>query len=106
MIDFLWYFRKYPTKANIDLRKAEEVEKIQRGEIIKQTQNITKRKKKKVLRLHNRKRTTQKRSIQIFSDTLQQKKIYRGLQEFSGTCKHLIIIYLILKVSFLYRQTF
>ncbi|XP_076179146.1 FMR1-interacting protein NUFIP1 isoform X2 [Ptiloglossa arizonensis] len=77
--------KKYPTKANIDLRKAEEVEKIQRGEIIKQTQNITKRKKKKVLRLHNRKRTTQKRSIQIFSDTLQQKKIYRGLQEFSGT---------------------
>ncbi|XP_053995760.1 FMR1-interacting protein NUFIP1-like isoform X1 [Hylaeus anthracinus] len=77
--------KRYPTKANIDLRKAETMEKEQRGEIIKQKQDITKRKKKKALRSHNRKRTTQNQSTQIFSESIQQVETYRGLHEFSGT---------------------
>ncbi|XP_076621116.1 FMR1-interacting protein NUFIP1 [Colletes latitarsis] len=76
--------KRYPTKANIDIRKAEAVEKIQRGEIIKQKQDVMKRRKKKMLR-HNRKRTTQNRPTQIFCNNIKQKKAYRGVHEFFGT---------------------
>ncbi|CAK9809854.1 FMR1-interacting protein NUFIP1 [Anthophora quadrimaculata] len=77
--------KKYPTKANIELRKAEEQEKVQRGEIIKQKQDVTKRRKKKLLRSHNRKRTARKQSTKVSCDIVEKKQTYRGLHQFSGT---------------------
>lgn len=64
------------------------MEKTQRGEIIRQKQDINKQhKRKKLLRSRNRKRTVQNQPIEI-SNTIQQKETYRGLPEFCGTCKH------------------
>ncbi|XP_015432004.1 PREDICTED: nuclear fragile X mental retardation-interacting protein 1-like isoform X2 [Dufourea novaeangliae] len=77
--------KRYPTKANVELRKAEEIEKVKRGEIIKQKQDVTKRKRNKVLRSKNRKRIVPKRSTQVYSDNVQVQTLYRGLNEFSGT---------------------
>ena len=65
--------KRYPTKVNIELRNAEKLEKTQRGEIIKQKQDITKQhKRKKLLRSRNRKRTVQKQPTEI-NNTIQQK---------------------------------
>lgn len=66
------------------------MEKVQRGEVIKRQQNVTKKRKKKLLRSHNRKRATRKQPVQ--TDTIQQKEEYRGLREFPGTCEDLIVI--------------
>ncbi|XP_076249508.1 FMR1-interacting protein NUFIP1 [Calliopsis andreniformis] len=75
--------KRYPTKTNIELRKAEEMEKVQRGEVIKQHQDITKRRRKKPLKSHNRKPPTNRQPIE--NNTLEKRKVYRGLQEFPGT---------------------
>ncbi|KOC66167.1 Nuclear fragile X mental retardation-interacting protein 1 [Habropoda laboriosa] len=77
--------KRYPTKANIELRKAEELEKVQRGEIIKQKQHVIKRKKKKLLRSYKRKRIVHKQSTEISCDIIEKTQTYRGLHEFSGT---------------------
>ncbi|XP_076302471.1 FMR1-interacting protein NUFIP1 [Lasioglossum baleicum] len=77
--------KRYPTKANVELRKAEEMEKSQRGEIIKEKVDVTKRKKQKSSRFQNRKRTMPKPSTQIHCDVVQEQKLYRGLKEFPGT---------------------
>ncbi|KAK1121844.1 hypothetical protein K0M31_010154 [Melipona bicolor] len=76
--------RKYPTKNNIELRKAEEMEKIQRGEIIKK-QETTKQKRKKKTRSNNRKRTTKSKTVKISNNFVEQSEKYRGLDKFSGT---------------------
>ncbi|XP_012146701.1 FMR1-interacting protein NUFIP1 [Megachile rotundata] len=77
--------KRYPTKVNVELRKAEELEKVQRGEVIKESQEITKKdnKKKKMARSRKRKRTIQKQSSE--NHNIQQREIYRGLPEFCGT---------------------
>ncbi|XP_033329082.1 FMR1-interacting protein NUFIP1 isoform X2 [Megalopta genalis] len=77
--------KKYPTKANIELRKAEEIEKVQRGEIIKQKANFTQQKKQKSLRFQNRKRKMPRTTTQMWCDNVQEEKLYRGLKEFPGT---------------------
>ncbi|XP_017881624.1 nuclear fragile X mental retardation-interacting protein 1-like [Ceratina calcarata] len=74
--------KRYPTKANVELRKAEETEKIQRGEIIKQTQDVPKKMRK--MRSHNRRKTIS-RNIKESSAIVEQKETYRGLQAFPGT---------------------
>ncbi|XP_031365409.1 putative uncharacterized protein DDB_G0274405 isoform X1 [Apis dorsata] len=77
--------KRYPTKINVELRKAEEIEKLQRGEIIKQKQEITKRKRHKFLRSYNRKRIIKKEPIIISNNIEEQKETYRGLHRFFGT---------------------
>ncbi|KAF3424778.1 LOW QUALITY PROTEIN: hypothetical protein E2986_01052 [Frieseomelitta varia] len=69
--------RKYPTKNNIELRKAEEMEKIQRGEIIKK-QETTKQRRKKFIRSNNRKRTTKREIIKISNNFIEQSEKYRA----------------------------
>ena len=73
------------------MRKAEEMEKIQRGEIIKK-QETTKRRRKKFIRSNNRKRTTKREIVKISNNFIEQSEKYRGLYKFSGTCEHLINI--------------
>ncbi|XP_076767157.1 FMR1-interacting protein NUFIP1 [Xylocopa sonorina] len=77
--------KRYPTKANVEQRKAEEMEKIQRGEIIKQKQEGTKRRRKKVSHTIDYKKKIQNQSAKIVSNCTEQKGTYRGLHEFSGT---------------------
>ncbi|XP_033351210.1 nuclear fragile X mental retardation-interacting protein 1-like [Bombus vosnesenskii] len=77
--------RRYPTKANVELRKAEEMEKVQRGEIIKQKQEVTKRKRKNFVRSNNQKTAIKKEPIKISNNFVELKEKYRGVYQFSGT---------------------
>ncbi|XP_031840145.1 FMR1-interacting protein NUFIP1 [Nomia melanderi] len=78
--------KRYPTKANVELRKAEEMEKIERGEVIKRKVDVAKGRRNKSSRFQNRKRMTSKPPIQKVSDNVQEQQLlYRGLKEFPGT---------------------
>lgn len=68
------------------------MEKIQRGEIIKQ--ETTKRRRKKCIRSNNRKRTAKRETVKISNNLIEQSEKYRGLYKFSGTCEHLINIFI------------
>lgn len=78
--------KKYPTKANIELHKAKELEKIQRGEVIKEQKRDVRKQRRKKSNAHGRKRVLQKRSDHKLVDVTQEaKEAYRGLLAFSGT---------------------
>ncbi|OAD62365.1 Nuclear fragile X mental retardation-interacting protein 1 [Eufriesea mexicana] len=77
--------KRYPTKTNIELRKAEEMEKVQRGEVIKQKQDVTKRRKKKFVNSYNRKRMVKNQPIKMSNNIAEEKETYRGLYQFCGT---------------------
>lgn len=72
--------------------------------MIKQHQDVTKRRKKKFSRSHNRKRTIRKEIMG--NNTLQQKEVYRGLHKFPGTRKHRYDILPVFKIFIIRRQIF
>lgn len=83
--------RRYPTKANIELHKAEELEKSERGEIIKQYSS-TQTKTKRSTKICEKKRVSRKRHRrEINSNSLRTDTIYRGLHPFPGTGKRYIV---------------
>ncbi|KYQ60321.1 Nuclear fragile X mental retardation-interacting protein 1, partial [Trachymyrmex zeteki] len=76
--------KRYPTEDNIKLRKAEELEKVQRGEVIKQNYNI-RSKTNKTTNIREKKRKPRKRHIrEINSNCIRTEKTYRGLRPFAG----------------------
>ncbi|GAB1865084.1 Nuclear fragile X mental retardation-interacting protein 1 [Camponotus japonicus] len=76
--------KRYPTEANINLRKAEELEKIERGEIIQQNSNVQTRMKKTV-NVRQKKRRPRKRYTCENSNYVHKDELYRGLHPFPGT---------------------
>lgn len=78
--------RKYPTEANIKLREAEELEKLQRGEIIKQTSNVC-TKTKKIVNTRGKKRKPRKRHAREIDNSVHAEETYRGLHPFPGLSK-------------------
>lgn len=83
---FLIQNRRYPTEANINLRKAEELEKLERGEIIQQNSNVQTRTKKTV-NVRQKKRRPRKRYTLENSNYVHKDELYRGLRPFPGTSK-------------------
>ncbi|XP_036149660.1 nuclear fragile X mental retardation-interacting protein 1 isoform X2 [Monomorium pharaonis] len=76
--------KKYPTENNIKLRKAEELEKLQRGEVIKQNSNAGMR-TKKTINIREKKRRPRKRRVrEINNSATHTDEIYRGLHPFAG----------------------
>ncbi|EGI63112.1 Nuclear fragile X mental retardation-interacting protein 1 [Acromyrmex echinatior] len=76
--------KKYPTEDNIKLRKAEELEKVQRGEIIKQNYNI-RSKTNKTTNVREKKRKPRKRHTrETNSNCIRIEETYRGLRPFAG----------------------
>ncbi|KAG5345150.1 NUFP1 protein, partial [Acromyrmex charruanus] len=76
--------KKYPTEDNIKLRKAEELEKVQRGEIIKQNYNI-RSKTNKTMNVREKKRKPRKRHTrETNSNCIRTEETYRGLRPFAG----------------------
>ncbi|XP_018339191.1 PREDICTED: nuclear fragile X mental retardation-interacting protein 1-like, partial [Trachymyrmex septentrionalis] len=76
--------KKYPTEDNIKLRKAEELEKVQRGEVIKQNYNI-RSKTNKMTNVREKKRRPRKRYIrETNSNCIRTEETYRGLRPFAG----------------------
>ncbi|KAL6425944.1 hypothetical protein ACFW04_008921 [Cataglyphis niger] len=76
--------KRYPTEANINLRKAEELEKLQRGEIIKQNSNVHIRTNKTV-NVRQKKRRPRKRYGCENNNYVHIDELYRGLRPFPGT---------------------
>ncbi|XP_070165961.1 LOW QUALITY PROTEIN: uncharacterized protein [Polyergus mexicanus] len=77
--------KRYPTEANINLRKAEELEKFQRGEIIKQNSNMQIR-TNKTANVRQKKRRPRKRyACENNNNYVHTDKLYRGLRPFPGT---------------------
>ncbi|XP_072747432.1 FMR1-interacting protein NUFIP1 isoform X2 [Anoplolepis gracilipes] len=76
--------KKYPTEANINLRKAEELEKLQRGEVIKQNSYVQTRTKKTV-NVRQKKRRVRKRYPYGNNNCADTDELYRGLRPFPGT---------------------
>ncbi|XP_050457229.1 FMR1-interacting protein NUFIP1 isoform X1 [Cataglyphis hispanica] len=76
--------KRYPTEANINLRKAEELEKLQRGEIIKQNSNVHTRTNKTV-NVRQKKRRPRKRYGCENNNYVHTDELYRGLHPFPGT---------------------
>ncbi|XP_029664598.1 nuclear fragile X mental retardation-interacting protein 1 [Formica exsecta] len=76
--------KRYPTEANINLRKAEELEKLQRGEIIKQNFNIQTR-TNRTANVRQKKRRPRKRyAYENNNNYVHTDKLYRGLRPFPG----------------------
>lgn len=70
------------------------MEKVQRGEIIKQKQEVTKRKRKNFVRSNNQKTAIKKEPIKISNNFVELKEKYRGVYQFCGTCEHSIIVFM------------
>lgn len=69
------------------MREAEELEKLQRGEIIKQSSNVqAKRTPRKNVREKKRKPRKQ-RAREVANDYVPTDEVYRGLRPFRGTSK-------------------
>lgn len=69
------------------MREAEELEKLQRGEIIKQSSNVqAKRTPRKNVREKKRKPRKQ-RAREVANDYAPTDEVYRGLRPFRGTSK-------------------
>lgn len=77
--------KRYPTKANIDLRKAEELEKLQRGEIIKRNSNVQTRTRKMENTRQKKRRPRKRYTYENNDNNIQTEKLYRGLRPFPGT---------------------
>ncbi|XP_067212769.1 FMR1-interacting protein NUFIP1 isoform X2 [Linepithema humile] len=78
--------KKYPTEANINLRKAEELEKSQRGEVIKQRSSNVQMKSKIA---HKREKKRRKRLTRAARDAKNidctcTDETYRGIRPFRG----------------------
>ncbi|XP_043271031.1 uncharacterized protein [Venturia canescens] len=76
--------KKYPTKAVVEAKKAERLEKIERGEIIERQKND--RELKKPVR-ERRRKTRKRRTKESVVETEPEVQLYRGLRPFSGTAK-------------------
>ncbi|XP_029174879.1 LOW QUALITY PROTEIN: nuclear fragile X mental retardation-interacting protein 1-like [Nylanderia fulva] len=78
--------KRYPTKVNINLRKAEELEKLQRGEIIKRNSNVKNvhTRMKKMENMRQKKRKPRKRYAYENNNDIQTDTLYRGLCPFPG----------------------
>lgn len=83
---FILQNRRYPTEANINLRKAEELEKLERGEIIQQNFNVQTRTKKTV-NMRQKKRRPRKRYTLENNNYAHKDDLYRGLRPFPGISK-------------------
>lgn len=82
------YNRKYPTEANINLRKAEELEKSQRGEVIKQRSSHV-QVESKVAQKHKKRRKRLGRAVHDVKNidctrTDGTEGWYRGIRPFPG----------------------
>ncbi|KYM93443.1 Nuclear fragile X mental retardation-interacting protein 1 [Cyphomyrmex costatus] len=76
--------KRYPTEDNIKLRKAEELEKLQRGEVIKQNYNI-RSKTNRTMNTREKKRKPRKRHTrEINSNCISTDETYRGVRPFAG----------------------
>ncbi|KAL0101498.1 hypothetical protein PUN28_018967 [Cardiocondyla obscurior] len=77
--------KKYPTEDNIKLHKAEELEKVQRGEIIKQNFNgYTKTKKNTVNTREKKRKPRRRRTRETSKSDVRTDETYRGLRPFPG----------------------
>ncbi|KAK2580181.1 hypothetical protein KPH14_012447 [Odynerus spinipes] len=77
--------RRYPTKANIEAKKAAELEKIQRGEMIKQEQGTIRAATNKTSSHREKKRKIRKRQPKRNQNMSPVSEVYRGLISFPGT---------------------
>ncbi|XP_066585834.1 FMR1-interacting protein NUFIP1-like [Prorops nasuta] len=78
--------KKYPTKANIEFKKSEELEKQQRGEVIEQTCLKSHKKLRTVSKVVEKKRRGRKRNRNNYKEPIIcESKRYRGLIGFTGT---------------------
>lgn len=84
---FLKKNRKYPTEDNIKLRKAEELEKLQRGEIIKQSSNVQTKTKKTVNTREKKRKPRKRRTRETNNGFVHMEETYRGLHPFPGISK-------------------
>ncbi|XP_011883131.1 PREDICTED: nuclear fragile X mental retardation-interacting protein 1 [Vollenhovia emeryi] len=73
--------KRYPTEENIKLRKAEEQEKLQRGEVIKENSNVHMKMKKN---MREKKRKPRKRRTYETNNSFHAVETYRGLHPFPG----------------------
>ncbi|KAL6258607.1 hypothetical protein P5V15_010561 [Pogonomyrmex californicus] len=76
--------KKYPTANNIKLRQAEEMEKLQRGEIIKQNCSVQMKTKKTINTREKKRKLRKRRTREIGNDSVQTEETYRGLRPFPG----------------------
>lgn len=77
--------RRYPTEDNIKLRKAEELEKLQRGEVIKQNSNAQTKIKKNAR--EKKRKPRKRRAPEIKKSYVHKEETYRGLLPFAGISK-------------------
>ncbi|XP_015596972.1 nuclear fragile X mental retardation-interacting protein 1 [Cephus cinctus] len=76
--------KRYPTRANVELRKAEEAEKVCRGEIIRRERALRQEKPGKVSKERKRKCRKRVERVKEVADC-SQVQLYRGLVCFPGT---------------------
>lgn len=80
--------RRYPTENNIKLRKAEELEKLQRGEVIKQNSNVQMRTKKTENTREKKRKPRKRRTFEVNINYIcTDDTLYRGLRPFAGISK-------------------
>jgi len=80
--------RRYPTEDNMKLRKAEELEKLQRGEIIKQNSNVQMKTKRMANTREKKRKPRKRRAPEINGYTVRTEETYRGLCPFAGISKY------------------
>lgn len=76
--------RRFPTQNNIKLREAENLEKVQRGETIKQNRHVFKTTRTTT---HGKKRKPYRRLARKSDDCPHASELYRGLRPFPGIGK-------------------
>ncbi|XP_071645142.1 FMR1-interacting protein NUFIP1 [Temnothorax longispinosus] len=76
--------KRYPTENNIKLRKAEELEKLQRGEIIKQNSNANTKIKKPINTREKKRKPRKRRARETNNNDVHMNGTYRGLCPFPG----------------------
>ncbi|XP_077282847.1 FMR1-interacting protein NUFIP1 isoform X2 [Temnothorax americanus] len=76
--------KRYPTENNIKLRKAEELEKLQRGEIIKQNSNAHTKIKKTINTREKKRKPRKRRARETNNNYVHMNGTYRGLCSFPG----------------------
>lgn len=76
--------KRYPTESNIKLRKAEQLEKLQRGEVIKQNYNVRTNTRKTANTREKRRKPRKRIAREITNGHVHKEETYRGLHPFAG----------------------